>query len=268
VRCTAVLGTLLVSAACLSGCGGSAGNAGGASNGAGSKEVVARVGSIATIDSATLNRWMPIEARIIYSEKPKGPAPAGVMPDPPDYSACIAFLTAYLHGDYAQIHSPTGVGGESSAELKRKCEHQYTELKAITLNTLIGWYWIIGQGMEAGISVTPQQVKERLTTVNKRLFASSADFANYLRWTDETTEDMLFRSRVQLFESEIHDKTLAAAKAASKITDVKQREVALAKISSELSPAQRWVQKTTCAPAYVVSSCKEYKGTLAPGLPD
>lgn len=222
---------------------------------------VASVAGVAQISGATLTHWMPIEAHIIYSEKPSAPPPAGVMPDPPEYTACIAFLAKYL-----KQSEPSEVTGASA--LKRACEKQYRELKAITLNTLIGWYWIIGQGEALGVKVTPTEVRERLTAVNKRLFATAADFENYLRWTSETLSDMMFRSRVQLFESRIREKTLAEAKRASTIKSQKQKQEVLNRLSENLSPAQHWVTKTTCSPGYVVSSCAEYKGSLPPGLPD
>ena len=210
---------------------------------------------------------MPIEAHIIYSEKPSGPAPAGVVPDPPGYKACVVFLRSYLKTNPAAPTS-NGVLLRSPLELRQACEREYVELKAITLNTLISWYWEIGEGMSLGVSATEEQVKERLASVNKTLFATPAGFADYLRWTDETMGDMVFRSRVQYFEAKIRANALAAAKADSKIADPKKRQAALAGLSEALSPAGRWVARTSCVRGFVVSSCKQYKGPFSPGLPD
>ncbi len=248
----------LVLPAGLSACGGSSSN---------DHRVVAQVTGVAAISRATLAHWMPVEARIIYAERPIGPSPPGVVPDPPEFSGCIAFLRAYLKSKLA-APATSGSSAGSTAELKRLCQHYYGELKAITLNTLIGWYWTIGQGKELGLAATEEQVKERLQTVNKTLFRTTADFANYLRWTGESVADMLLRSRVQLFESKIHEDAIVQAKRLSRIANVKRRQQALEKLSQELSPASRWVGRTTCRSGFVVSSCKEYRGTLAPGFPD
>jgi hypothetical protein len=250
-----VVGILLAG---LSACGGSSPT---------SDRPVAQVIGVGAISSATLAHWMPVEARIIYSERPTGPPPAGVVPDPPGFSRCISFLRTYLQGKIT-VPAPNKSSSGSTGELKRLCQHYYGELKAITLNTLIGWYWIIGQGKELGLTANDHEVKERLQTVNKTLFPTSEDFANYLRWTDESLADMLFRSRVQLFEAKIREKAVAAAKRLSAIANVKRRQQALSRLSAELSPAGRWLGRTTCQPEFVVSSCKEYKGPLAPGFPD
>lgn len=245
------LAVALAGAAALAGCG----------TGQSADSPVASVKGVAQISDATLTHWMPVEAHVIYSEKPSQAPPAGVMPDPPEYRACTAFLAKYL-----AVNAPRAVKG--AAALKRTCAKQYRELKVITLNTLIGWYWVIGQGEALGVTVTQKEVNERLMTVNKRLFATAQDFENYLRWTDETLSDMLFRSRVQLFETRIRERTLAEAKRAEAIRSPTQRQAALNRISEALSPQQRWVARTSCRAGFVVSSCAEYKGPLSPGLPD
>jgi hypothetical protein len=232
--------------------------------GGGSDPTVAQIEGVGSISKSVLQHWMPIEARIIYQEVPTSAPPKGVMPDPPNYAECITFLKVYLKPDPQTV---TGHVGDR-AELKRECDHQYKELKWITLNTLIGWYWEIGQGNALGIHVTDGEVKSRFLQASQVFVPKGGTLANYLRWTDESRADMLFRSRVQLYESKIHKKALAEIRRISKILDAKQREEEGQRLSAWITPAQRWVGKTTCVTGYVASSCREYRGPLKPGLPD
>jgi foldase protein PrsA len=251
-RCLTVLTAGAVTLAGLAGCGGSSSSA----------QIVAQVTGVGTISRATLDHWTPVEAAVIYSEQPTEPTPKGVMPDPPGYSACVAFLKKSARPTVGSS------GSQTAADLKRQCAHQYEELKQITLNTLVGWYWIIGEGTALGIKVSEAEAKQRLETVNSRLFAKPADFANYLKWTGQAVADMVFRSRVQLFEVKLQERLLQASRQLPKSLTPQQRQKALAQLSEGLSPARQWVPRTSCRSGYVASVCRQYRGPLAPGLPN
>ena len=242
----------------LTGCG---------SAGSNSREVVARVAGVGSIDKGMLAHWMGVEAAVIHEELPTKPAPKGVLPDPPGFADCVRFLESY---------APTSAGLSgadhtvklTAGELKRQCEHEYQELKQITLNTLITWYWTIGVGLSLGIRFSDAEVRERLATVNKRLFPKPQDFSNYLKWTGQTIGDMLLRSKVQLYEVKMIAAATKAHQQLTKTSSAQQRQAILAAITESISPAQHWVPKTSCAPGYIASACKEYHGPLTPGDPN
>ena len=222
----------------------------------GNDAVVARVAGVATITKASLEHWMPIEATVVYEERPTGPVPKGVMPDPPDYTACIAF-----------IRSPRSKMSESikhlsDAQLKGRCKQRYAEVKELTLNTLIGWYWTIAAGKASGFKASEAEVTHRLHETSKDIFASHAEFVTYLKRTRQTVADYTFRSRVQVFE----DKLFAKLKTLEK--GLPQTKLALAKFIASVPPGKQWAAKTTCSKGYVVSACKEYRGSNPPGIPN
>jgi len=246
----AALGVLAIAVGGLTACGG------------GSSETVARVAGVDSISKATLDHWIPVEAIVLYNEKPTKPVPRGVIPDPPDYTACIAYLITNPQKVVQSGSKPT------PGQLKVKCWQRYQELKVLTLNTLIGWDWTIGAGLALGIKVSDAEARQRLKEANKNLFPKNAEFTDYLRLTQQTFADMLFRSRVQLVEAKLVQKLTTMEKLLPKGLTAQQRQRALAQVQKALPPNKQWAQKTTCRTGYVTSACKQYRGRLSPGLPN
>jgi foldase protein PrsA len=225
-----------------------------------SGEPVARVAGVGSISKATLDHWIPVEAVVLYQEQPTKPVPRGVIPDPPNYTACIAYLRSNPQEVTATDPKPM------TAQLKRKCAEKQQKLKILTLNTLIGWDWTIGAGLARGISVSKREAKRRLAEVNKRTFLKPAAFTNYLKFTGQTLADMLFRTKVQLFEVKLTNARIALEKHPG-WTDQQRRQEA-AKFQRAMPPSEKWAARTTCRVGYVASGCKQYKGPEAPGLPN
>jgi foldase protein PrsA len=250
-RCISALIAIAVAVVGVTACGG--GN---------SDEVVARVAGVGSINKATLDHWIPVEAVLLYQQEPTSPVPKGVIPDPPDYTACIAYLGSLPQKIGENGPKPTVV------QLKGRCVQRSRELKVITLNTLIGWDWTIGAGLALGMKVSDAEVRKRLEEVNKRIFPTKAQFANYLKITRQTVTDMLFRSRVQLFEAKLIQERAALEKRLPSGLPAQQRQAAIAKFMKSISPGKEWAAKTSCREGYVVSACKEYKGSLPPGIPN
>jgi foldase protein PrsA len=250
-RGIAMMGAIAL-ATSMSACAGSSGN---------SDKIVARVAGVGSISKRMLDHWMPVEATLVYQEMPKRPVPRGVIPDPPSYTACIAYLRT--------VGNKLGTSGPpTTSQLRAECKRQYQNLKELTLNTLIGWDWTLGEGAALGMRVDDNEVRRRLATVNERLFSNNGEFKDYLKWTGQTVTDMLFRSRVQLFEVKIHEQLLAAGRHLPRSLTSHEREAALAKIVEKLPPNRAWVAKTSCEAGFIVSGCRQYRGSLSPGFPD
>lgn len=225
-----------------------------------SGETVAQVAGVGSISKATLNHWIPVVAVLLYDLRPTKPVPTGVIPDPPNYAACIAYLGATPEKLVNTGPKPT------TAQLKSKCMQRHQELKMITLNTLIGYDWTIGAGLARGITVSDAEAKQRFKEVNKRAFPNAAAFTNYLKLTRQTMADMLFRSRVQLFEVKLTNARIALEK--HKGWTAEQRRRAAAKFMQAMPPSKRWAARTNCRVGYVASACKQYRGSESPGLPN
>lgn len=240
-RCVAALGA--IAAVGLAACGG--GDSG---------VVVARVEGVGSISKAALDHWIPVEAVVLYQEYPTKPVPKGVVPDPPDYTACIAYLKSARQSLVESGPKPTAL------QLKGKCRQKSQELQEITLNTLILWDWTIAAGEALGMKASDAEVRQRFAEENKNLFPrGKAELANYLKLTGQTVADMLFRSRVEVFEGKLIERRNAMQKLGRR---------ALAKFLAYLPPGKRWATITSCHAGYVVSACRQYRGPHVPGGPN
>jgi hypothetical protein len=149
--------------------------------------VVARVGSYPIYRSALESR-MSIEAA-------EEPAATRVLPVPPSYTGCIAYLERY---DSAQK-----VAASSLAALRGRCATLYHELLRRVLGSLISDYWVIGGAAEEGIVVSDGEVRKGLERDLAGVFGSEAKAQKYIAATRENTPDLLFNERVRLLEAKI-----------------------------------------------------------------
>jgi hypothetical protein len=226
-----------------------------------SSVIVARVAGVGSISKATVDHWIPVEAVVLYKENPIKPVPKGVVPDPPNYGACIAYLAKALQKTNESAPKPT------TAELKGKCTHRYQELRVLTLNTLIGWDWTIAAGKTLGMNASDAEVKQRYTEVNKRFWPKAGEYAKYLKLTGQTDADMMLRYRVELYELKLLRKLEAIQKSLPATATTQQRQRAGAALTKYMS-GPRWVPSTSCIKGYVVSACKQYRGPYPPGIPN
>jgi hypothetical protein len=224
------LAALLLAAAVLTGlsaCGGS-----------GDSPPVARVGSVA-ITKATLEHWIPIEAVVSYKLFPKKPTPKGLIPIPPNYTACIAYLATT-----PELIRERGLK-VSKAQLKSQCKARYETLKQVMMTFLITGWWEIGEGKEWGVKVSEEEVKQRLEGLKKHFLPTEADYQRYLALTGQTLSDEYFRERIQLFEVKLEQ-----------YLEAKRKRLG-SKMDAFISEAnKRWVSRTSCEPGYVVTQCR------------
>jgi hypothetical protein len=250
-----LLGAIAVAILSVSACG--------SGGGKGTDEVVAQISGVASISKSVLDHWIPVEGTVLYNESPTKPIPKGVIPDPPEYSACIAYSRTHAAQPTESIPP-----NQTVAQLKSKCANRYQELKVLALNTLIGWYWTIGAGQELGMQVSEAEAKARLKEVTPNGFPSEAAFKKFLRLTGQTVSDMVFRSKVQVFENKLLAKVKEAESEVPTSLGTQERQAALTRLANALPPNSKWAAKTTCSGGLVVSACKQYKGPEAPGLPN
>ncbi len=139
--------------------------------------VVARVGGIA-ITKASFEHALFIVAR---SEESRP-----VVPVPPDFVDCVTRLRASSGGSAS--------GGGSVAALRGRCRARYEALEAAALGSLIFDDWLIGGAAEEGVSVSAQQVDQRL----RSLGGDSAVLRRNLAAEGRTVADHVFETRVQM----------------------------------------------------------------------
>jgi hypothetical protein len=145
--------------------------------------VVARVGNVA-IPNATLAHWMTAMA------------PQHVLPNPPDYKACVA------HDQAREAQSTT-------AQAREACAKEYQEVRQQALGFLISSRWLIGEAAAEGVPVTRQDVERRLTEKKRAFPNSEAEFSESLKAIDHTLADAELEVEAELAAEKIRRKLIA-----------------------------------------------------------
>ena len=198
-----------------------------------------------SITKATLDHWTAIEAVLAYQLNPSAPVPRGVVPDPPAYVKCIAYLLTT---------PPTLLKTNSSetvAQLRGQCAERRTQLQRHVLDILITNYWLRGEADARGVAVAEGELREAID----RQFPSEEAFRRFLRLTGETASDDMFVVKGDLLTNKLRQLVTSAQGLTSE-----QQQLAYARFNDAF--AKRWRAQTTCRQGYVVAECREYKGPL------
>ena len=188
---TAALGAVLFALVGLAACGGIPGDA-----------VVSVDGTSITKD--TFNHWMGVAAA--SSATTSGSKP--VIPEPPNYTACIASAKAAA--------KPTkGQAAPTEAALKSQCEQQYKSLQQEVLGFLISSEWVLGEAKSLGVKISDAEVKKNFEKIKDQQFPKAAEFEKFLKTSGQTVSDLLLRVKLNLLSSKIQQKVV---KEKSKVT--------------------------------------------------
>jgi foldase protein PrsA len=182
-RFISALGAVFFVIAGMSACGGIPGNA-----------VVQVDGKSITKD--TFSHWLGIAAA-------SGATTAGVkpvLPEPPNYTACIAHLKAVAPKPAKGQTAPT------EAQLKSECEQQYKSLQTEVLGFLISSEWVLGEAAHLGVKVSDKEVEKQLATVKNQQFPKAAEFEKFLKSSGQTVSDLLLRVKLNLLSTKIQQK--------------------------------------------------------------
>lgn len=233
----AAVAITVVLAANLSACGGST-------------EVVASVDG-QPITKAAVDHWLPIEAILTYQLHPTKRAPKGVVPDPPSYGQCVAYLRSI---------APKSVPASpnSGAQLKSQCAQRYAALREAVISFLITTRWVMGEAKELELSATDAEARQRLRRVEHVEFPKESEFARQLKLTGETIADQMLRARVKVLTEKFERRYDRQG------TTRRQRMQAVANFVNALS--RKWAARTSCRSGYVVPDCKQYRGPEAPEM--
>jgi hypothetical protein len=226
------LSVVLIASVSLTACGDSKSGA-----------VVARVGG-RSITKSSLERWTAIEAVLAYETNPRRPPPRGIVPDPPAYVNCVAYLKA--ESSAADHPMP------SATQLKRRCDKRHTSLQRHVLDILLIYYWLRNEAAERGVEVTSSDVEHVLD----RIFPSAAAYHRYLAITGERPADERLIIQKDLLDTKLLQ--LDEAKYRQQTTAAHQSERALVEAAKAFT--KKWRARTSCSAGYVVSECEQYRG--------
>ena len=230
----AALAALALLATTLSACGSS------------SDEAVVQVAGATPITKGMIAHWIPIEAILSYDVTPVKAVPAGVIPDPPEYKACSAFLKAHPSPAEAAEGKPT------PARLKARCQKKQEGLRKKVIVYMIAYRWLKGELARRNLSLSRSELYKALRFFETYDFTPK-EFHAYLVHSKETREDLQIITEInamgtKLQEQGLFSKGLAPQQQAHELADM----------------VRRWQAKTTCKAGYVVQGCKEYHGTATP----
>jgi foldase protein PrsA len=192
-RSIAALGAVLFVLAGLSACGGIPGDA------------VVQVNGNA-ITKSTFNHWMAVASS--SSTASTGGKP--VIPEPPNYTACIAHLAATSPKPEKGQKAPT------TKQLKTECETQYKSLQTEVLGFLISSSWVLGEGSALGVKLTDKEVHKQFEKIKSAQFPKAAEFEKFLATSGQTVSDLLLRVKLNLLSQKIESKI---TKQKSKVTE-------------------------------------------------
>ena len=154
--------------------------------------------SVATVDGTEItkkddDRWLAIAAK-------SGGQPEGSIPEPPEFTDCIANKRETL---------PKPAKGQPETtddQLKEQCKAEYEALRNQVLQLLISFEWIKGEAEEQGVEVTDEEVQKQFEEQKKASFPKEEDYTKFLEQSGQTEEDILLRVRLDVLSNKIREK--------------------------------------------------------------
>jgi foldase protein PrsA len=150
------------------------------------------------ITKTAFNHWMGVAA----VSSAAGLGGQAVIPEPPNYTACIAHLQATAPKPAKGSAAPT------VAQFKQQCEQQYKTLQQTVLGFLISSQWVLGEGAALGVNVGDKEVKKRFEQIRNQQFPKAAEFQRFLANSGQTVSDLLLRVKLNLLSSKIQKKVV------------------------------------------------------------
>ncbi len=146
------------------------------------------------VTKADYDRWAEITAKSASAQ-----GGTAVIPDPPNYTECVAALTR-------QARSVRGQRVPSESALRAQCRQLDTQIRQQTLALLIQAIWFDKEAEDLGIDVSDADVRRLLEETKRSSFPRRGDYERFLRQTGMSNEDVLFRLRIQRLGEDISRK--------------------------------------------------------------
>jgi parvulin-like peptidyl-prolyl isomerase len=181
LRSLSALGAVLFALVGISACGGISGDA------------VVQVGGTAITKDA-FNHWMEVASA---SNKIAGSSEKAVVPEPPEYTTCVAHLKATAPKPAKGQPAPT------TAKLKSECETQYKALQTEVLGFLISSQWVIAEASALNVKLSDAEVHKEFTKIKSTQFPKAAEFEKFLATSGQTVSDLLLRVKLNMLSQKI-----------------------------------------------------------------
>jgi hypothetical protein len=194
----------------------------------------------------SLDHWIAIEAVLSRDLYPQQKPPPGMVPDPPKFTACIGYERASWPPPVAGKPAPT------RQQLLQACQARYAQVREHILQLLIGYQWMQAETQAHHIHISELTVQQTYEgTEHGAPFRTTAEFAKYLHATGETPADERKIVRYDLEDNALEAQTL--------------HEHGIPGLRKLLHQFPRELKaQTNCSPGYVITECKQYKGSQPP----
>jgi foldase protein PrsA len=147
------------------------------------------------ITTQAFNHWMYVAAKGNAAQSGPG-SPVVVPTDPPNFNGCIAQARKLV----------SQVASQKDSQIRSECKSLFTSISSQVMDFLIRAYWYQADAAKQHITVTPAQVQQRFEAERNAQFPSQAQFQAFLSQYGYTTDDLLFRTRVQLIYNKLIQK--------------------------------------------------------------
>ncbi|MFT4049998.1 MAG: peptidyl-prolyl cis-trans isomerase [Solirubrobacterales bacterium] len=117
-------------------------------------------------------------------------ANGGVVPDPPDFTKCIA----------AKKKSSPKL---STSALKTACEKDWETQKTTIMTSLVQQKWFELEAEDRGINISDAQVKARFAQLKQQSFPKEADYQKFLKQYGQTEADLLQLVRASMIQEKV-----------------------------------------------------------------
>ena len=194
------------------------------------------------ISKATIAHWIPIEAVVSVHTIPVRPQPKGLIPDPPNFTACIAWLRTPVE----QLN-PAAPKNPTPAQLKAGCAERLEFVKKKVASFLMVYQWERQQAEAERLTVDSGEVEADLRRFVRTETPHPGEFKHYLTYAHMSEADAMFIQRLT-------------------ITGTKVLNAMLKRNDPHVLDAftKKWVSQTSCKPGYVIPGCKQYTGSEPP----
>ncbi len=148
------------------------------------------------ITKTAFAHWMGVAAASSATGTTEKPA----VPEPPNYTTCIAHLAKTAAKPEKGQKAPT------TAQLKTECETQYKSLQSEVLGFLISSQWVIGEAASLGVKLSDAEVKKEFAKIKSTQFPKASEFEKFLASSGQSVSDLLLRVKLNLLSQKIQKK--------------------------------------------------------------
>jgi foldase protein PrsA len=185
VRLLVALGAIIALVGVLSACGDSVPG-----------DSVARVGDT-SIKKKTFDHWLTVAA---LSSQPPGSTGKPVVPDPPNFTRCVAAKRA------AAAKPVKGQPKPTDTQLKAQCKQEYEGARDQVMQFLIQGEWIQGEAKDLGVKAKDSDVQKSFQQQKKQSFPTEKQYQDFLKSSGMTQQDILLRVKLDLLSNKIRAK--------------------------------------------------------------